>query len=60
MTLKVGHAFSAGEVAHAGAIKARHGYCTKQAFAQVCGPLHTPTHKMLPICGGVGGSGDRW
>jgi hypothetical protein len=26
MTLKVGHAFSAGEVAHAGAIKARRGY----------------------------------
>jgi hypothetical protein len=35
MTLKVGHAFSAGEVAHAGATKARHGHRTKQALAQV-------------------------
>jgi hypothetical protein len=47
MKLNVGHAFPAGDVAHAGATKAR-AYYTNQALAQVCDPLRTPTHEMLP------------
>jgi hypothetical protein len=48
MKVRVGHAFPAGDVAHAGATKARRAYYTNQALAQVCDPLHTPTHEMLP------------
>jgi hypothetical protein len=47
MKVKVLHALPAGEVAHAGATKARRVYCTNRALAQVADPLHTPTHKML-------------
>src|SRR5580693_1795159 len=62
MTLKVGHAFSAGEVAHAGATEARHGHRTKQALAQggLLPAAHPNTQYAADMARGrCRGSGDR-